>query len=560
MIKQEDLVFLPLGGVGEIGMNMALYGYGIPENRQWIMVDCGVAFPKDDLPGVDLVFPDISFLLEERKNLVAIIITHAHEDHYGAILDLCPFLGDVPVYASPFALGLLEAKSVYERVPADVLCKPFKAGDKIDIKPFLIEAVQVNHSIPESMAFIIRTPVGNIVHTGDWKLGDTVIPGGMTDKDSLCSIGKEGVLALMCDSTNATDEEAYTSEEEVSENLYDFIKTAEGCVAITTFSSNVGRICSIITIAKKLGREVLLLGSSLKRVASVSSSIGLINPDQSFIPEESFGLYDRKKVVVILTGSQGEPRSALAKLARNEMRNITLQEKDIVIFSSRTILGNEIAVNDVKNKLIERGVRVITEDLERPVHVSGHPYRKDLKSMYEWVKPKIAVAIHGEPIHLVAQNDLALQIGVPIVPSVRNGQILRLFPDPVGVIGEVIHGRIFKDGYLIGDFEDLGIAKRKKLSRVGHLAASVVLDGHCDIIGKPEVVNIGLPSYCSEGNRLSEILLKTIMTTVGNIPRSQRKDFRLLRDAISRALRSTVEQVWGKKPIVTIFINKGSRN
>ncbi|ADR52711.1 beta-lactamase domain-containing protein [Candidatus Liberibacter solanacearum CLso-ZC1] len=558
MKEQEDLVFLPLGGVGEIGMNMALYGFGNPNNRKWIMVDCGVSFPKDDLPGVDLVFPDITFVLEERKNLMAIIITHAHEDHYGALHDLWSFL-NVPVYASPFAIGLLEAKGVYERFPKNIPCISFQAGDQIDIGPFSIKSIQVNHSIPESMALIIRSPVGNIVHTGDWKLDDTSVLGDLTDEDSLRAIGDEGVLALMCDSTNAMLHGTPVSEKDVAQNLYNIIKKTEGYAVITAFASSVSRIRSIIDVSEKLGRKVLLLGSSLKRVVNVSIGIGLIKKDQSFVSEESFGLYPREKLVVIATGSQGEPRSALAQLSRGEMRNLKLSNKDKVIFSSRSIPGNEVAIGQLKNQLIEQGVQIVSDDAEHPVHVSGHPYRKDLKRMYQWIRPKIMVAIHGELSHLVAQKELALQSGIAQVPFVRNGKMLRLFPDPVEIVDEVVHGRFLKDGFLVGKFEELGIAKRKQLSFVGHISVNVLLDNHYDIIGVPEVIDIGIPTYGEDGIKINKLLSKTVITTVVNFPQNRRKDLKALRESIGRSLRSCLKQAWGKKPIVTVFVSRISR-
>ncbi|MEG8099333.1 ribonuclease J [Candidatus Liberibacter brunswickensis] len=554
MTKKEDLVFLPLGGVGEIGMNMALYGYGNSSNRKWIMVDCGVSFPKDDLPGVDLVLPDITFVIKERKNLMAIFITHAHEDHYGALHDLWSYL-KVPVYASPFAIGLLEAKGVYERIPKKIPCTSFQAGDKVNIGSFSIESVQVNHSIPETMALIIRSPSGNIVHTGDWKIDDNAILGDVTDEEALCSIGDEGILALMCDSTNAMLKKSSVSEKDVKNNLYSIIKKAEGCVLITSFSSSVSRIRTIIDIADQVQRKILLLGSSLKRVVNVAIGAGLIKKDQLFLSEESFGLYPREKLIVIATGSQGEYRSALSQLSRGGIRNVKLAEKDMVIFSSRSIPGNEVAIRQIKNQLVDQGVRIISEDYEYPVHVSGHPYRDDLKRMYQWIRPRVVVAIHGEPSHLVAHKELALQEGIDNIPPVRNGKMLRLFPDPIEIIDEVVHGCFLKDGFLVGNFTDLGIAKRKKLSFVGHLSVNVLLDNSYNIVGVPEIVDIGIPSYDADGGKIHKLLLKTVITTVVNLPKHSRK-IKLLRESISNALRSFLKQVWGKKPIVTVFVNK----
>ncbi len=375
MANQEELVFLPLGGVGEIGMNLALYGYGTPEKRQWIMVDCGVTFPGPDLPGVDLVLPDIRFLANQRNNLKAMIITHAHEDHYGAMNDLWPGL-NVPVYASPFTAGMLEAKRNYEGSRAEIPVTIFKAGDRINVGPFEIEAVGVNHSIPEPMSLVIRTPLGNVVHTGDWKIDHAPSLGPFTDEARFRKIGDEGVLALMCDSTNSMREGVSPSEEEVSEGLRKIIEAAEGRVAITTFSSNVGRIRSIAQAADAAGREVLLLGSSLKRVVGVARDIGIMEGLKPFIAEDEYGYIPRDKIVVILTGSQGEPRAALAKIARDEMRHVALTSGDTVVFSSRTIPGNEKAIIEIKNGLIEQGVKIVT-DSDALVHVSGHPRRSE---------------------------------------------------------------------------------------------------------------------------------------------------------------------------------------
>ncbi len=554
MAKQDELVFLPLGGVGEIGMNLALYGYGPAEQRQWIMVDCGVTFPGPDLPGVDLVLPDIRFLAKERKNLKGIIITHAHEDHYGALNDLWPGL-NVPIYASAFTAGLLEAKRDYEKSMGEIPVTLFKAGDRINVGPFEIEGVAVNHSIPEPMSLMIRTPLGNVVHTGDWKIDHEPSLGPLTDETRFRQIGDEGVLALMCDSTNALRDGVSPSEKDVSESLRKIIEDAEGRVAVTTFSSNVGRIRTIAEAAEAAGREVLLLGSSLKRVVDVARDIGLMEGVKPFIAEDEYGYIPRDKVVVILTGSQGEPRAALAKLARDEMRNVALAAGDIVVFSSRAIPGNEKAIQDIKNGLIEQGVHVVT-DAEALVHVSGHPRRNELQKMYEWTRPAIVVPVHGEATHLTAHKELAEQSGISAVPRVRNGDILRLAPGPAEVIGEAPHGRIFKDGTLIGDFDEMGIGERKKLSYVGHVAVNVVLDARYDIVGDPDVVPIGLPAYDDEGEEMEDTLFDAIVSAIESIPRARRKDLDMLREAVRRAARAAANQGWGKKPLVTVFVTR----
>ena len=554
MATKDELVFLPLGGVGEIGMNLALYGYGPPSNRQWIMVDCGVTFPGLDLPGVDLVLPDIRFLAEERHNLKAIIITHAHEDHYGGLNDLWPGL-NVPVYASAFTAGLLEAKRKYEESRGDIPVTPFKAGDVVNIGPFSVEGVAVNHSIPEPMSLVIRTPLGTVVHTGDWKIDLAPSLGPLTDEARFRAIGDEGVLALMCDSTNAVRDGVSPSEREVEESLRSIIENAEGRVLVTTFSSNVGRIRSVAEAAQAAGREVLLLGSSLKRVVDVSREIGLLDGIKPFISEDQYATIPRKKIVVILTGSQGEPRAALAKLARDEMRNVSLAAGDMVVFSSRAIPGNEKGIQDIKNGLIEQGVKVVT-DSDALVHVSGHPRRSELQQMYAWIRPQILVPVHGEATHLTAQAELGFQSGIVNIPRVRNGDVLRLAPGPAEVIDEAPHGRIFKDGKLIGDFDEMGVGERRKISYVGHVAVSVLLDSRYDFVGDPDVVPIGLPEYDIEGENMEDTLYDAVLGAVESIPRARRKDLEMVKEAVRRAVRSTANEMWGKKPVVTVFLNR----
>nr|CAD6607634.1 ribonuclease J [Rhizobium sp. Khangiran2] len=554
MARQEELVFLPLGGVGEIGMNLALYGYGSPGKRQWIMVDCGVTFAGPELPGVDLILPDIRFLAKERENLKAIIITHAHEDHYGALNDLWPGL-NVPVYASGFTAGLLEAKRNFEGSRADIPVTPFKAGDRISVGPFDIEALAVNHSIPEPMSLVIRTPLGNLVHTGDWKIDHAPSLGPLTDEARFRAVGDEGVLALMCDSTNANRQGISPSEEEVSEGLQKIIENAEGRVAITTFSSNVGRIRSIAHAAHAAGREVLLLGSSMKRVVNVARDIGLMEGIKPFIAEDEYGYIPRDKVVVVLTGSQGEPRAALAKIARDEMRNVSLAAGDTVVFSSRTIPGNEKPILEIMNGLIDQGVHIIT-DADALVHVSGHPRRNELVKMYEWTRPQILVPVHGEAAHLTAQAELGAQSGIPNIPRVRNGDMLRIAPGPAEVIDQVPHGRIFKDGKLIGDLEEMGIGDRRKLAYVGHVSVNVLLDSRFDFLGDPDLVAFGLPEADEEGEAMEDTLYDAVLGAVESIPRARRKDLETLREAIRRAVRAAANEAWGKKPVVTVFVNK----
>jgi ribonuclease J len=552
--RNAELVFVPLGGVGEIGMNFALYGYGPAQNREWIVVDVGVTFPGPDLPGVDLVLPDTRFIEAEVNNLRGIVITHAHEDHYGALLELWPRL-KAPVWMTPFAAGLLEAKRQGENGAPKVPVTVYRAGETFTVGPFSIEAIPVSHSIPEPMSLAITSPLGTVIHTGDWKLDPAPEIGPMTDEARFRALGEKGVLALICDSTNAMREGESPSEQAVGQGLRGVIEKAPGRVAVTTFSSNVGRVRSIAEAARDTGRQVLVLGRSLKRMIDVASELGYMEGLPEFIAEEDYGFIPRENLVIICTGSQGEPRAALAKLARDEMKTVALSPGDIVVFSSRTIPGNEKAILEIKNQLIEQGVRII-EDNEALVHVSGHPRRNELRKMYEWTRPRIGVPVHGEAAHLVAQGVLMTQSGVPEVAQARNGDVLRLAPGAAEIIDQVPFGRVYKDGKLVGDDEAMGIRDRRKLSFAGHVAVNVVLDERYELAGDPDLVAIGVALADRGGEDLEEIMLDAAIGAVDSIPRQRRKDLDLVQESVRRAVRSAANEAWGKKPLVTVFVTR----
>ena len=551
---QAELVFCPLGGVGEIGMNLALYGYGPANAREWIIVDCGVTFPGPDLPGVDLVLPDIRFVEENIGSLRGVVITHAHEDHYGALLDLWPRL-KTQVWMTPFTAGLLDAKRRSESGAPDVPVVIYKAGERFSVGPFEIEAVPVAHSIPEPMSLVIRTPAGTLVHTGDWKIDLAPEIGPKTDEARFREIGDEGVLAMMCDSTNAMRDGQSPTEQAVGEGLRKVIEAAAGRVAVTTFSSNVGRIRSIAEAARDCGRSVLVLGRSLKRVIDVSTELGYLDGLPEFIAEDEYSAVPRENLVILCTGSQGEPRAALAKLARDEMRSVALSPGDTVVFSSRVIPGNEKAIIEIKNQLIEQGV-LIVEDGDALVHVSGHPRRGELQQMYSWVRPKVLVPVHGEAAHLVAQGSLAAMSGVPHVAQVRNGDMLRLAPGDPEIVDQVPFGRVYKDGRLIGSEEEMGIRDRRKLSYVGHVAVNVVLDDRHELAGDPDLEAIGVAELDRRGEPLEEIMLDAAIGAVESIPRVRRKDLDLVAESVRRAVRAAANESWGKKPVVTVFVTR----
>jgi ribonuclease J len=391
----DELVFLPLGGSGEIGMNLNAYGYGPPDARQWIIVDIGVTFGREDTtPGVDLILPDPSYLEEERENLLAIVLTHAHEDHIGALAWLWPRL-KAPVYATPFTAALVREKlkeqGLLEKVPLTEI--PLKG--KLDLGPFEIDFVTLTHSIPEPNGLAIRTPLGMIWHTGDWKIDPDPLIGETTDEAKLREMAEEGILAMVCDSTNVFVEGSTGSEAEVREKLTHVIAGCTGRVAVTAFASNVARVETALYAARAAGRTPCLVGRSMHRIYNAAKAVGLLQNTPAVIDEDEVGGLAPEHVLFLCTGSQGEPRAALSRIARGDHRNVVLKEGDTVIFSSRVSPGNEMAIHALYNAFLERGVNLITADEEHLIHVSGHPARDELKQMYQWARPQIAVPVHG---------------------------------------------------------------------------------------------------------------------------------------------------------------------
>ncbi|EJF82173.1 ribonuclease J [Bartonella doshiae] len=552
--NKNEFVFLPLGGVGEIGMNLAAYGFGPKNLREWLLVDMGVSFAGPELPGADLILPDIRFLESEKHNISGLILTHAHEDHYGAVLDLLPQL-NIPLYCTPFTSGLLECKRQSDFESRKILCHIFQAGDCFQVGSFSVEAIAVNHSIPEAVSLAITTSLGTVIHTGDWKIDHTPSLGPVTDEKRFRTLGKKGILALLCDSTNACQDGISPSEQQVQESLSEIISKAEGRVALATFSSNIGRIRSIALAAESVGRKVLVIGRSLKRSIMVAEELGYMKDLAPFVTEDDYAYIPRKDIVLVVTGSQGEPCAALAKLSRNEMGKIALSTGDTVIYSSRSIPGNEKAIIEIQNRFMDLGIKIITNK-DALVHVSGHPRRSELLQMYDWVKPQILVPVHGEAMHLTAQATLARQAGIKIVADVRNGRILRLAPEPVEVIDQIPVGRIYKDGCLIGDEDELGIRERRKLSYAGHVSVSLHMNSKHELSDDIGLSTFGLPEKNRNGGNVKDILLDVVENTIYNIPRVKRKNNELVREATRRAVRAAVNEIWQKKPICTVFLHR----
>lgn len=550
-----ELVLLPLGGVGEIGMNLALYGLGPAANRKWLMVDCGVSFAGPDLPGVDLILPDISFVEAEKDNLLGILITHAHEDHYGALYDLWPRLG-VPVYMTPFAAALHAAKREMEpgapRIPVTVV----EQGHRFKIGPFDLEMVAMSHSLPEPTAVFIRTPYGSVLHTGDWKIDHDPRVGKPIDMLRLAAIGNEGVDVMVCDSTNALRAGRSPSEGEVAHGLAEVMARAKRRVAVTIFASNVGRIRSIAEAAAANDREVIVVGRAIKRVIDVAGELGMLEGLPPFRDEETYGYLPPDKVVAIVTGSQGEGRAALNKIAAGEHRNVMLSKGDMVIFSSRTIPGNEKAVGAIKNRLVEQGV-VIVNDGEALVHTSGHPRRDEMMELYRLIKPRIAVPVHGEAVHLSAHEALAREAGVGVVARIRNGTMMRLLPGGIDGVDEVPVGILVKDGRLVRDPEASGVVERRKLSFAGVVVCTLVMSKKGDVLGEFALNSFGLPETDDRGEDMDDVLAAAVDGCLESIPKARRKDEDMVAEAVRRSIRAAANDRWGKKPLCEVTILRG---
>jgi len=553
MAIADDLVFVPLGGVGEIGMNLALYGYGRGKNRDWIMVDCGISFPGVELPGIDVIMPDIRFAIGIRDRLQAILITHAHEDHYGALFDLWPHL-QAPVYATPFAAGLLEAKKEAESNPPDIPVTIVEQGGRLSFDSFQIEYIPVSHSIPEPNALLIETPAGRILHSGDWKIDANPGVGRSIAKDRLAEIGDTGVDVLVCDSTNAVRDGESPSEADVAASLSEIVGDAKGRVAVTTFSSNVSRIRAVALAAQAAGREVVVFGRALRRVIDVARSLGYLDGCAEFHDEDAFGYIPNDKVLALCTGSQGEPRAALARIATNDHRHVVLGKGDLVIFSARAIPGNEKAIGAIMNGLSEQGVRILT-DRDALVHVSGHPRTSELAEFYQLTRPRALVPVHGEPLHLEAHRRFARQSGIKEITVARNGSVVRLAKGPPEIIDDVYAGIWVRDAKIVTTPDLSGVKDRRKLAYVGVVFVSIVLDRKGNILDDPIVEPIGLPETDGEGDLLEEIIFTAVLGAVESIPRPRRRDPDLIADAMGRACRAAISQAWGKKPVCRVAVS-----
>lgn len=547
-----EVVLVALGGLGEIGMNAYLYGLGPRDARQWLMIDLGITFPHENEPGVDVVLPDLRFIEGEKGALAGLLLTHAHEDHIGAVLDMWPRI-KCPIYATPFTAGMLQAKVVENGNKVKLPITIVKMGSRFKIGPFDLELVTLAHSIPEPSGVVIRTEHGTVFHTGDWKLDAEPLVGDPANEPRLEALGSEGVDVVVCDSTNAMRHGRSPSETEVAHSIAKIIKGAKRRVAVTTFASNVARVKAVADAAEAAGRKLVVSGRALHRVIQVAKDTGYLPEDLSALDQQHFGFLEPHEVVALCTGSQGEPRAALARIAEGEHPEIAFSRGDLVIFSSRPIPGNELGIGKVQNNLARLGVEILT-DSDALVHVTGHPRREELKQMYQWLKPKLAVPMHGEPRHMEEHAKLAREAGVPETHVAYDGQMLRLLPRPAEVVDEVPVGRLYRDGKLIVPSVEGPVKERRRLSYAGIVCVAVALDRHGEVASDPEIALDGLPERALDGRTMEEHIFNTVDGTLESIPMKRRKDDKLVADAVKRAVRAAVDQAWGKKPIVKVLV------
>jgi len=539
-----DLAFLPLGGTGEIGMNLNLYRC----DGKWLAVDCGIGFGGSEHPEVDVMMADPSFIAERRDRLVGLVITHAHEDHIGAVAWLWPQLR-CPVYATPFAAAVLRRKLGEVQLQGKVKLHVVAPGGEIDLAPFSLRFVRVSHSIPEAQALIVRTPHGTILHTGDFKLDPKPLVGPVTDEAALAQLGDEGVLAMICDSTNAMVEGHSGSEAEVRQSLSVLIRGIRGRVAVTCFASNVARVESVAHAARDSGRSVALVGRSLRNLEAAARECGYLRDVPEFVPEDDAGSIPDDNLLILVTGSQGEPRSALARIAADSHPHISLGEGDTVMFSSRVIPGNERAIGAVQDNLVRRGVRLMT-DADHLVHVSGHPARDELRKLYKLVRPRYAVPVHGEWRHLSAHAALAQEVGAtPLL--LEDGDILQLAPGRAEVIDSAPVGRLVLDGTRLVPLTGRVLSARRRMLFNGVVVASVAVDEAGRLRGSPRISAPGLfEAEDPENDRIAG----EFAAALGDLPAPLRRNDVALVDAARAALRRAIGRRVQKRPLVDVHL------
>ncbi|MBF6601517.1 MAG: ribonuclease J [Sphingorhabdus sp.] len=542
MKPKNELLFLALGGSGEIGMNVNLYGC----DGKWVMVDLGMTFADPGYPGIDLVLPDLEFIEKQSKNLLGVVLTHAHEDHIGAVPYFAAEL-DVPLYATPFTAGLIRRKLEEVGLENDVVLNIIPNDGSFDLGPFGFRYIPIAHSIAEGNALLIDTPYGKIFHTGDWKLDDEPLLGVPATPEQLKAIGDEGVLAMVCDSTNVFNDAASGSEGDVYRNLMRVVENLENRVLVTTFASNAARLQTLGEVAKHSGRQLCVAGRSLDRMIENCRENGYLKDFPPTVDFDEAMNIPRDEIMIIATGGQGEARAALGRIA-GDSHKIKLTEGDNVLFSSKQIPGNEIAIGRIQNQLAAKGVVMIT-DRQEHIHVSGHPGRPELAQMYEWIRPEILVPVHGEIRHMKEQARFAEAQGVDKNIFQENGDVVRLAPNGPKIVGQERTGRLVVDGDVIIPADGKTLNERRKIAYNGSISVAVGLGQDGKISGQPVLRILGVPLEEDEEAFLDEIceeILKKFKKPVGDLNRFS-EDLRLL-------VRRSATEWTGKKPIVSVLV------
>lgn len=537
--RDDELLFLALGGSGEIGMNVNLYG----TKGKWLMVDLGLTFADSDYPGVDLVLPDLEFIEENRDQLVGIVLTHGHEDHIGAIPYLAADL-KVPLYATPFTAGLIAGKLEEEGLTGQVKLHIIDRDGSIELDPFRVTFVALAHSIPEGNGVLIETPHGNVFHTGDWKIDETPVLGEPSSVETMERIGDEGVLALVCDSTNVFDAVASGSEKSVHDGLRQAVEQARGRVLVTTFASNAARLQTLGEVARETGRALCVAGRSLDRILRVARATGYLRDFPETVDFDTAMRLPRREVMIIATGGQGEPRAALGRIAGGT-HDIKLTEGDTVVFSSKQIPGNEIPIGRIMNQLSDLGVNIVTSR-QLHIHVSGHPARPELEQMYRWIRPQVVVPVHGEARHMREQAKVAIESGVPNAIVQKNGDVIRLAPDGPRKLGEVRVGRLVLDGDVILPADGATLNQRRKLAFGGMIAVTVAVDGQGRLAADPLVRPFGVPVEADADDFIADATDAARKAFVEGAERARTQE------AVRLAVRRCATLWTGKKPLVDV--------
>ena len=549
---KDELLFCPLGGSGEIGMNMNLFAYGKPGEHKWIMVDIGVTFADDTIPGVDLIYPDPGFIVDKKEDLLGIILTHAHEDHIGAIALLWPQL-KCKIFATPFTAVLIKEKFKEKNIDITNHLKIVQLNGTVNLEPFKIEYITLTHSILEPNGLRIETPAGIILHTGDWKIDPEPLIGEKTNSNRLKEVGKEGVLAMICDSTNVFSMGKAGSELDVRKSLLNIMGSLKKRIVMASFASNVARMETAFYCAEKTGRQISLVGRSMHRIFKAARQCGYLKNVIEPIDAREAKKISREKIVYLCTGSQGEPMAALMRIASYTHPDVFIEKDDTVIFSSKIIPGNEKKLFKLQNQLVKDGIEVISEESEF-VHVSGHPNRDDLREMYDWVKPNCVIPVHGEHRHMIEHMKFAHEMKVPHPVQVQNGDIVKLFPGKPHVFDKAPSGRLYLDGNMSVEEDSQSIKDRKNLSANGYMEVTILISQKGNIHKRPVLTFRGIPVYDVDEfiYGLEEAIEGTIRTfSLGN----KKQEYNLI-DALKITCKKYTKEMTGKKPFININLVK----